>query len=460
MRSVLVHFDFKGLPLSSSHICAIFGRLKALGATGVLLEWEDMLPYTGEYERLAAPHAYSANEVANIVSLAERIGLEVVPLVQTLGHLEFALKQDHFKMLREDPDDWSTLCPVRPESAAFVKELIAQVLAHHPRSTRVHIGCDEPTLGVASREAIDSHVDGASGVLVEHVQRTCAAVRELCRPRTGGATARVGALMWHDAACEMSDACLGRLLESGVQCVCWDYRPQLESSAPSLVFAERLLARGSAVYVATAYKGAETSDAVVPNRDDRASNQRAWRAWFRRNEALESASGTGVVLTGWSRFGHLMPLTEPFPAGWSSLVTALTLWTTATSDEEAEVALPAQLIPGTLEQDEPAAAFAQLCDEVAGLRREVDALETEHRLSLPPATARQAAPKLRITLRARAEGLAARLAAIDARLAHEGAPVALAGVLFRGTADLDEWRAAKVREPLRRAQQVCAACCT
>ena len=39
--------------------------------------------------------------MSKIVSYAHANGLEVIPLVQTFGHLEMALKLDEFKMLRE-----------------------------------------------------------------------------------------------------------------------------------------------------------------------------------------------------------------------------------------------------------------------------------------------------------------------------------------------------------------------
>ena len=58
----------------------------------------------------------------------------------------------------------------------------------------------------------------------------------------------------------MSDACLDRLLSSGVRCVVWDYRPVIEADAPSARFAERLLGRGEAPFIATAYKGGDAKD--------------------------------------------------------------------------------------------------------------------------------------------------------------------------------------------------------
>ena len=165
------------------------------------------------------------------------------------------------------------------------------MLALHPRSTRVHIGCDEPTLGlgVPTREAAAADADGVSGVLIEHVARTVNAARALGRD----------ALMWHDAAVNMSDGCLTRLLAAGATLVVWDYGEELAPASPA--FADRLLqqlaarsvgggasggasnrAGGGAAsppWLATAYKGGDACDAVVPREDRRAANQSAWRNW-------------------------------------------------------------------------------------------------------------------------------------------------------------------------------------
>ena len=60
-----------------------------------------MFPFTGDIRNISAHNAYSESDVTKIVSYAGANGLEVIPLVQTFGHLEMALKLDEFKMLRE-----------------------------------------------------------------------------------------------------------------------------------------------------------------------------------------------------------------------------------------------------------------------------------------------------------------------------------------------------------------------
>lgn len=49
---------------------------------------------------------------------------KLIPLVQTFGHLEFALKRERFSELRETPDNYQSLCPLKQDSKSFVLNMI------------------------------------------------------------------------------------------------------------------------------------------------------------------------------------------------------------------------------------------------------------------------------------------------------------------------------------------------
>lgn len=75
--------------------------LARLGATGILIEYEDMFPYDGPLASIAAANAYSKDDIRRILDAAKVNNLIVIPLIQTFGHLEFILKLGAFKHLRE-----------------------------------------------------------------------------------------------------------------------------------------------------------------------------------------------------------------------------------------------------------------------------------------------------------------------------------------------------------------------
>lgn len=471
------HLDFKGLPLQPDCLCAHIDVLKKCGVTGLILEWEDMLPYSGSMAALAAPNAYTEYEVKKILKAAE--GLDIVPLVQTLGHCESMLRHGAFAFLREDPDDYGTICPCHEETPAHVKELISQVLDFHPMATKLHIGCDEPTLGASplTRAAAEADPAGLSGVLVEHVARTAAAARELgCRE----------VLMWHDAAGSMSAECLeARLLATGVSLVVWDYSPILTQSG----FASKLCGLGRSPYVASAWKGADGAEAVMPNADAREANQRAWITWASGLAANGGASPTGtgkggdagsdgsssdvtagrsfkgVVLTGWSRYGYTMPLTEMLHAGMPSLLSALALWQGA-----AATIVPARDVTNS-ESNWTAAAWEAdwranpacaselhaLCTELGDARAELTAIEELRRHSTRPCAAfkLRASPKMERDLRDRASAVLMRLKALEtlARSSAKGySMTTLLQLAFTG--DADEWVIGKIDEAIIRAKDL------
>lgn len=91
------------------------------------LEYEDMFPFSGILKNISAKNAFTLNDIKEILKLAEESSLEVIPLIQTFGHVEFALKHFEFAPLREVPGSPQALCPSRGGSLNFIREMINQV---------------------------------------------------------------------------------------------------------------------------------------------------------------------------------------------------------------------------------------------------------------------------------------------------------------------------------------------
>ncbi|NXK64926.1 HEXDC Hexosaminidase, partial [Sylvietta virens] len=139
----LVHLDLKGAAPRVSYLEQVFPLLSQLGANGVLIEYEDMFPFKGELEILRSPFAYSEEDIERIQQLAEQHKLEVVPLVQTFGHVEFILKHEKYQHLREVERFPNSFNPHVPDTLALLKSILSQVIEKHRRSSWIHIGADE-----------------------------------------------------------------------------------------------------------------------------------------------------------------------------------------------------------------------------------------------------------------------------------------------------------------------------
>lgn len=125
----LVHIDFKGAPPKLLYLQKLFPLIKKFGGTGLLLEWEDMFPWSGNLAPMAAGNAYSKADIKDILKMASANDLEVIPLIQTFGHVEFALKLPDFAHLREVQESPQALCPSYNASMNFIEQMVDQVNA-------------------------------------------------------------------------------------------------------------------------------------------------------------------------------------------------------------------------------------------------------------------------------------------------------------------------------------------
>jgi hexosaminidase len=105
----------------------LFPLLATAGANAILIEYEDMFPFTNNLRNASAKNAYTRSDVQEINRLAAKNNLEVIPLVQTFGHLEFVLKLQEFAHYREAMDFPQEVCPNHPEVMTLIKDLLVQV---------------------------------------------------------------------------------------------------------------------------------------------------------------------------------------------------------------------------------------------------------------------------------------------------------------------------------------------
>ena len=315
----LVHIDMKGGPPRPSFLLQLLPLLKQWGASGLLVEWEDMFPWQGELALLARQGHWTLQEVGELLLAARGLELQVVPLVQTFGHLEFVLKHGKFRHLREVAEYPNSLRPVAADSsgevAGLIREMLTQVVAAHETSLTlgplrsVHIGCDEVWClgqGQQTRAVLEAKCWSVTEAALDHMATAARIARE-CRP---GATV----LVWDDMMREASvDQIRARLLDTLVQPVVWSYGEQL-SLGPGLLQRYTDLWGKGAVWGGSAWRGATGSNMAATTIRHHLNNQLAWLAAMQQGAQL-----AGIVLTGWARYDHYATLCELLPCGLPSL---------------------------------------------------------------------------------------------------------------------------------------------
>ncbi|XP_037949097.1 hexosaminidase D [Teleopsis dalmanni] len=325
----LVHLDLKGAPPKLNFLKHLLPVLKTLGATGLLIEYEDMFPYTGVLQGISANNAYKPDELRNFLETASMHGLTIMPLVQTFGHMEYALKLQGFEQMREIPESPQSICPSQKDSIAFIENMLTQVIEFHVRMgannsndaaapelpikfTHIHIGCDE-VYRMAECDKCRQH--SRHELFLTHVTTIANFVR------TRWPHLRV--VIWDDmlrdmTLTEMQHSHIGNYVEPMI----WVYandiyhfiQPQLWDMY-SKVF--------TSAWAASAFKGAFGESLMIPPLQQHLENNMRWLAVIAKEGGRFSKGFNGLALTGWQRYDHFATLCELLPISMPSLITSL-----------------------------------------------------------------------------------------------------------------------------------------
>ncbi|XP_065351869.1 hexosaminidase D-like [Cloeon dipterum] len=327
----VVHLDLKGAPPKLSFLRVLFPLIASAGANAVLIEYEDMFPFVNNLRNVSARNAYTKSDVQEINRMAAKSQLEVIPLVQTFGHLEFVLKLEEFAHFRESIDFPQEVCPNHPEVMTLIKDLVLQVRALHPESRYLHIGCDEVFhLAMCARcsaelRASQMHqkehnvfaTDPRFNIFAAHVAR----VARLVRDELG-----MIPIIWDDMLRQQGPRLIGSELTNLVEPMVWVYTDDITRLVPHYVW-HSYASMFPNIWVASAFKGASGEQALVPDVERRMANTAAWLRILSGEEVTgrKVRHFRGLVLTGWSRYDHFAVLCELLPSAVPSLVLALAM---------------------------------------------------------------------------------------------------------------------------------------
>lgn len=304
-----VHLDLKGVPPTADRLLSLLDVFSAARFNAVVVEWEDMFPWTCD-KRFRCETAYTPEEVRRFCGRARELGIEVIPLVQCLGHMETPLKFPEYAHLREVPGESGVLNPLAPGARELVERMVADVLALLPEVKHFHLGGDEAwSFGTHpdTKAYIEKHGKGA--LYMHHIEPLLDDLLALgVRP-----------ILWHDMMVEWDSAALDNLKSKTDLCV-WGYQGRPETVEPRRHYhisnIEKFQEHGITMWAGTAYKGADGSDSELPNIANRVENETAWA------EVASRFTMKGAIATAWSRYSAMVTPVEPIDACLDSLVLA------------------------------------------------------------------------------------------------------------------------------------------
>jgi len=137
-----VHYDTKHHQDRASYVKKFIRDIARYKINMLVWEWEDKLAYKSHPE-IGAPGAFTIEEMQDFTRYAAQYHVQLVPLVQGLGHVSYILKWPGYKELRElDDSNWE-FCPLEDGTYALMFDLWDEAIEATPGSGYIHIGSDE-----------------------------------------------------------------------------------------------------------------------------------------------------------------------------------------------------------------------------------------------------------------------------------------------------------------------------
>lgn len=299
-----IHLDLKGLPPSSARLLEILDLLHQARINCVLAEWEDTYPWK-TYTVLRNETAYSLSTIKKFLARAEKLGIEIIPLVQSFGHLENVLSKRRFKYLREIPDNVSDICPLKKGSREIILDMIKDILLTHKNIKYFHVGGDEVwSLGSCDKCKKFVQNNGKAKLYLGHIEPILEFLNKNgIRP-----------IIWDDMMRNWNITELKRIAKH-TDLMCWSYSKDPFTFVKKETM-EKFKKASCRIWAASAFKGAEGAYVDVPNIESRTINMHQW-VKYAREMKME-----GVIATGWSRYNTFVSPCEGIEASLHTLALA------------------------------------------------------------------------------------------------------------------------------------------
>ncbi len=268
------------------------------------LRYNELMLYT-EHTFLFEKHpeigagsgGFSAGDIHELDEHARSHQVELVPCLQTFGHLRRILEKDRYRGLAESDRLWS-VSPEAPGTYPLLRDLLGEYLPCFT-SGWAHLNCDEPVDLGEGQSAARAAREGPAALFAGHGNRVAAIARALGkRP-----------MIWADVLAEHPEAL--DLLDSDIVLADWWYEPDHDFDR-----VERFRRAGRDFLTVAGTSGWSS---LFPRLDTALPNIRGHARAARRFGA------SGLIVTDWGDGGHfnlfggsLYPLAVGAEAAWGN----------------------------------------------------------------------------------------------------------------------------------------------
>lgn len=274
------HLDLRIQVMKPEALKAFALKLSKSGINTLIMEYEATFPFE-KHPLIANRYAYTKAEITDFVKYCSTLGIDVIPLQQSFGHVEYILRFPKYAKLRESNKDYSQVNPMEEKLAKeLFKDLFTEMAALHP-SKYIHIGCDETRLlGFSPKSKAKMEKFGVGKLYGDYVKLICDIVLEMGKIP----------VLWADIALKYPESL--KSLPKGVVFVDWNYGWDLNKFGDH----KKLMESGFEVWGAPSLRSSPDN-----------YNLTTWQKHFDNiKDFIPQARDlgyTGMVMTSWSTSG-------------------------------------------------------------------------------------------------------------------------------------------------------------
>jgi len=164
------HLDLRIQVMTPKALHELANELADFGINTLVMEWEASYPYQ-KHAVISNQYAYTREEVEAFISHCHSLGIDVIPLQQCFGHVEYILRNERYSHLKEDRKEISQICPLKTEGDSLLFSELFEDIASLHSSQYIHIGGDETyLLGHCADCSRKAAAEGKSKLFVDYMK--------------------------------------------------------------------------------------------------------------------------------------------------------------------------------------------------------------------------------------------------------------------------------------------------